>query len=170
MLSAYSFEIVHRKAGGLSRRPRRCTCKCEMCPDCKSTELVCAVEHTSKGCKKPGNTCGAEISLSEGGSENNEVTQAEQCEGEWFSNWIGQWDQAKLMKQSEDVAIEIILDLKQKGGNRPKWVDIAMEGSGLKALWVQWSTLVVYGVSSTVGGYQKEMETNRMFNWSCHRF
>ena len=68
------------------------------------------------------------------------------CENERFSNWIGQWDQAELKKlQREDVAIKKILDLKQKGEDRPKWVDIAMEGSGLKALWVQWSALVVYG-------------------------
>ena len=44
VLTAYSFEIVHRKgtkhgnADALSRKPRRC--KCDSCPDCKSTELV----------------------------------------------------------------------------------------------------------------------------------
>ena len=60
VLTAYSFEIVHRKgtkhgnADMLSREPRRC--KCDSCPDCKSTELVCAAGHTGKGCKKP---CGA---------------------------------------------------------------------------------------------------------------
>ena len=145
VLTAYSFEIVHRKgtkhgnADTLSRKPRHC--KCDSCPDCKSTELVCAAGRTGKGRKKPCNTRGAEVSLSEEGSEN-----IEQCESERFSNWIGQWDQAELKKlQREDVAIKKILDLKQKGDDRPKWVDIAMEGSGLKALWVQWSALVVYG-------------------------
>ena len=44
VLTAYSFEIVHRKgtkhgnADVLSQKPRRC--KCDSCPDCKSTESV----------------------------------------------------------------------------------------------------------------------------------
>ena len=121
-------------------------CKCDSCPDCKSTELVCAAGRTGKGRKKPCNTRGTEVGLSERGSENIEGPRAEQCENERFSNWIGQWDQAELKKlQRKDVAIKKILDLKQKGEDRPEWVDIAMEGSGLKAMWVQWSALVVYG-------------------------
>ena len=84
VLTAYSFEIVHRKgtkhgnADALSRKPRHC--KCDSCPDCKSTELVCAAGRTGKGRKKPCNTRGAEVSLSEGGSENIEGPRAEQCE------------------------------------------------------------------------------------------
>ena len=34
----------------------------------------------------------------------------------------------------------------------------------LKGLWVQWSALVVYGVSSTICGYQKVMDC-----WSCQQ-
>ena len=67
VLTAYSFERVHGKgtkhgnADVLSRKPRRC--KCDSCPDCK----------------KPCNTRGAEVGLSEGGSENIEDPRAQQC-------------------------------------------------------------------------------------------
>ena len=66
VLTAYSFEIVHRKGtkhgnvDALSRKPRHC--KCDSCPDCKSTELVFAAGRTGKG-HKPFNTRGAEVAF-----------------------------------------------------------------------------------------------------------
>ena len=129
VLTAYSFEIVHRKgtkhgnADALSQKPR--CCKCDLCPDCKSTELVCAAGTPARDVR----------------SHVIRVALKSACRRE-----APRVSMAELKKlHCEDVAIKKILALKQNGDERPKWVDIAMEGSGLKALWVQWSALVVFG-------------------------
>ena len=139
VLTAYSFAIVHRKGANCCNADAlSCNllcCKCASCSDCKFT--VCEARCTGKRHKKPCNTHGAEVGLSHGGPKNIEDTPAEQSENEWFSNWIGKLGQAKLKKlQHKDVTIKKFLDLNQKGGDTPRCVNIAMKGSGLKAMWV----------------------------------